>query len=156
MSIKRYSGTGFTDVSSRKRWNGSAWVDLTIGKRWNGSAWVDLWSASSGSSGSSGGNTGNDAREPETTKTGKGTFKNGSSTTFTSTASNPPVNYSAAYTYTATASVTQHVGCKVVMVDSQKDSIEMDYEKLEAAINDRTKAIVAVDLGGMQQLEDFG
>ena len=102
MSIKRYSGTGFTDVSSRKRWNGSAWVDLTIGKRWNGSAWVDLWSASSGSSGSSGGNTGNDAMEPETTKTGKGTFKNGSSTTFTSTASNPPVNYSAAYTYTAT------------------------------------------------------
>lgn len=58
MSIKRYSGTGFTDVSSRKRWNGSAWVDLTIGKRWNGSAWVDLWSASSGSSGSSGASSG--------------------------------------------------------------------------------------------------
>lgn len=44
MSIKKYSGTAFTDVSSRKRWNGSAWVDLTVGKRWNGSAWVDLWS----------------------------------------------------------------------------------------------------------------
>ena len=58
MSIKRYSGTGFTDVSSRKRWNGSGWVDLTIGKRWNGSAWVDLWSASSGSSGSSGASSG--------------------------------------------------------------------------------------------------
>ena len=58
MSIKRYSGTGFTDVSSRKRWNGSAWVDLTIGKRWNGAAWVDLWSASSGSSGSSGASSG--------------------------------------------------------------------------------------------------
>lgn len=58
MSIKRYSGTGFTDVSSRRRWNGSGWVDLTIGKRWNGSAWVDLWSASSGSSGSSGASSG--------------------------------------------------------------------------------------------------
>lgn len=58
MSIKRYSGTGFTDVSSRKRWNGSGWVDLTIGKRWNGTAWVDLWSNSSGSSGSSGASSG--------------------------------------------------------------------------------------------------
>lgn len=44
MSIKKYSGTAFADVSARKRWNGSAWVDLTVGKRWNGSAWVDLWS----------------------------------------------------------------------------------------------------------------
>ena len=57
MSIKRYAGSGFTEVSTRKRWNGSSWVDLTVGKRWNGAAWVDLWSASggSGSSGSASG-----------------------------------------------------------------------------------------------------
>lgn len=54
-----------------------------------------------------------------------------------------------AYTYTATASVTQHVGCKVVMVDSQKDNVEMDYDKLAEAITERTKVIVPVDLGGV-------
>ena len=54
-----------------------------------------------------------------------------------------------AYTYTATASVTQHVGCKLVMVDSQKDNVEMDYEKLEAAVTERTKVISPVDLGGI-------
>ena len=54
-----------------------------------------------------------------------------------------------AYTYTATASVTQHVGCKVVMVDSQKDSVEMDYDKLADAITERTKVICPVDLGGI-------
>ena len=54
-----------------------------------------------------------------------------------------------AYTYTATASVTQHVGCKVVMVDSQKDSVEMDYEKLADAITEHTKVICPVDLGGI-------
>lgn len=54
-----------------------------------------------------------------------------------------------AYTYTATASVTQHVGCKLVMVDSQKDSVEMDYEKMAAAITERTKVIMPVDLGGI-------
>ena len=54
-----------------------------------------------------------------------------------------------AYTYTATASVTQHVGCKVVMVDSQKDNVEMDYNKLANAITERTKVIVPVDLGGI-------
>ena len=54
-----------------------------------------------------------------------------------------------AYTYTATASVTQHVGCKVVMVDSQKDNVEMDYNKLADAITQRTKVIVPVDLGGI-------
>lgn len=54
-----------------------------------------------------------------------------------------------AYTYTATASVTQHVGCKVVMVDSQKDNVEMDYDKLADAITERTKVIVPVDLGGI-------
>ena len=54
-----------------------------------------------------------------------------------------------AYTYTATASVTQHVGCKVVMVDSQKDNIEMDYYKLAEAITEHTKVICPVDLGGV-------
>lgn len=53
------------------------------------------------------------------------------------------------YTYTATASVTQHVGCKLVLVDSQKDNVQMDYDALEAAITERTKVIVPVDLGGI-------
>lgn len=54
-----------------------------------------------------------------------------------------------AYTYTATASVTQHVGCKLVMVDSQKDNVEMDYGQLEKAITEHTKVICPVDLGGI-------
>lgn len=54
-----------------------------------------------------------------------------------------------AYTYTATASVTQHVGCKVVMVDSQKDNVEMDYDQLEKAITEKTKVIVPVDIAGI-------
>ncbi len=54
-----------------------------------------------------------------------------------------------AYTYTATASVVQHVGAKIVFVDSQKDNVEMDYDKLSDAITERTKVIVPVDLGGV-------
>ena len=54
-----------------------------------------------------------------------------------------------AYTYTATASVTQHMGCKLVMVDSQKDNVEMDYDKLADAITEKTKVICPVDLGGI-------
>ena len=54
-----------------------------------------------------------------------------------------------AYTYTATASVTQHVGCKMVLVDSQKDNVEMDYDKLADAITENTKVICPVDLGGI-------
>ena len=54
-----------------------------------------------------------------------------------------------AYTYTATASAAIHCGAKVVFVDSQPDSTEMDYEKVAEAITDKTKAIVAVDLGGI-------
>ena len=54
-----------------------------------------------------------------------------------------------AYTYTATASVTQHVGCKVVMVDSQPNSLEMDYDKLADAITEHTKVISPVDLAGI-------
>lgn len=54
-----------------------------------------------------------------------------------------------AYTYTATASVTQHVGTRLRMIDSQPDSVEMDYEQLENAINEHTKVIMPVDLGGI-------
>ena len=54
-----------------------------------------------------------------------------------------------AYTYTASASVTQHVGCKLVLVDSQPDCVEMDYYKLADAITERTKVICPVDLGGI-------
>ena len=54
-----------------------------------------------------------------------------------------------AYTYTASASVIAHVGAKVVLIDTQKDSLEMDYEALEAAINENTKAIIPVDLAGI-------
>ena len=54
-----------------------------------------------------------------------------------------------AYTYTASASVICHVGAKLVLIDTQKDSLEMDYEALEAAINEKTKAIIPVDLAGI-------
>lgn len=54
-----------------------------------------------------------------------------------------------AYTYTATASAVLHTGATVVMVDSQKNSAEMDYDAMEAAITEKTKAIVAVDLAGI-------
>ena len=54
-----------------------------------------------------------------------------------------------AYTYTASASVVCHVGAKLVLIDSQTDSLEMNYEALENAINEHTKAIIPVDLGGI-------
>ena len=54
-----------------------------------------------------------------------------------------------AYTYTASASVVCHVGAKLVLIDTQKDSYEMDYEKLEQAITENTKAIISVDLAGI-------
>ena len=60
-----------------------------------------------------------------------------------------------AYTYTASASAAIHCGAKVIFVDIQKDGDpvthmpEMDYEALEAAITEKTKAIVAVDIGGI-------
>ena len=53
-----------------------------------------------------------------------------------------------AYTYTATATVIHHVGAKIVMVDTQKDSFEMEYDKLSDAINENTKVIMPVDIGG--------
>ena len=54
-----------------------------------------------------------------------------------------------AYTYTASASVVRHLGANVVLVDVQTDCLEMDYEQMAAAINERTKAIIPVDLGGI-------
>ena len=54
-----------------------------------------------------------------------------------------------AYTYTASASIIDHVGAKIVMVDTQEDSFEMDYNKVEAAITANTKAIIPVDLAGI-------
>lgn len=54
-----------------------------------------------------------------------------------------------AYTYTASASVIDHVGAKIVLVDTQKDSLEIDYDKLEKAITEKTKVIIPVDLAGI-------
>lgn len=54
-----------------------------------------------------------------------------------------------AYTYTATASVTCHVGAEIVMIDTAPDSYEMDYSKLSDAITEKTKVIIPVDLGGV-------
>ncbi len=54
-----------------------------------------------------------------------------------------------AYTYTASASIIDHVGAKIVLVDTQKDSLEMDYDALEAAMTEKTKAIIPVDLAGI-------
>ena len=54
-----------------------------------------------------------------------------------------------AYTYTASASVVYHVGAKVIFVDVQKDSLEINYEELEKAITEKTKAIIPVDLAGI-------
>ncbi len=54
-----------------------------------------------------------------------------------------------AYTYTSTASAALHVGARVRFIDSQKDCCEMDYDALEAAITEKTKAVLPVDLGGI-------
>lgn len=54
-----------------------------------------------------------------------------------------------AYTYTASASVVCHIGAKLVLVDTQKGSFEMDYNKLADAINEKTKAVIPVDLAGI-------
>ena len=54
-----------------------------------------------------------------------------------------------AYTYTASASVIHHVGAKIVLVDTAKNSYQMDYEKLGEAITEKTKAIICVDLAGV-------
>lgn len=54
-----------------------------------------------------------------------------------------------AYTYTASASVVCHARAKLILIDSQEDSLEMDYNAVEKAINEHTKAIIPVDLGGI-------
>lgn len=56
-----------------------------------------------------------------------------------------------AYTYTASASIVEHIGAKLVLIDcsSKADTIEMDYQRLEAAVNEKTKAVIPVDLGGI-------
>ncbi len=54
-----------------------------------------------------------------------------------------------AYTYTASASVVNHVGASLVLIDAQDNCLEMDYNKLEMAVTERTKAIIPVDLGGI-------
>ncbi len=54
-----------------------------------------------------------------------------------------------AYTYTASASVVCHVGAKLVLIDTQEDSLEIDYDKLAEAITERTKVIIPVDIGGI-------
>lgn len=86
MSIKRYTGASFADVSSRKRWNGSAWVNLTFGKRWNGSAWVDLWN-------DSGGSVGNNSDLNNAPQNSSGVLFSD----MKSTVSSPTVHYSASY-----------------------------------------------------------
>ncbi len=54
-----------------------------------------------------------------------------------------------AYTYTASASVAAHVGAKIIMIDCEPGKFTMDYEKLEAAITEKTKVIIPVDLFGI-------
>ena len=54
-----------------------------------------------------------------------------------------------AYTYTASASVIEHVGAKIVFIDSQENNVEMDYSKLEELITEKTKVIIGVDIAGI-------
>lgn len=54
-----------------------------------------------------------------------------------------------AYTYTASASVVAHIGAKLVLVDTKENSLEMDYDKLEDKITEKTKAIIPVDIAGV-------
>ena len=54
-----------------------------------------------------------------------------------------------AYTYSASASIIAHVGAKIVMIDTQPDCLEMDYDALDAAITEKTKAVIPVDLAGI-------
>lgn len=54
-----------------------------------------------------------------------------------------------AYTYTASASIIDHVGATIVLIDTQENSLEMDYDALEAAITEKTKAIIPVDIAGI-------
>ena len=53
-----------------------------------------------------------------------------------------------AYTYTASASVIEHVGAKIVLCDITDDGYEMDYSRLEKLVTDKTKAVILVDIAG--------
>lgn len=53
------------------------------------------------------------------------------------------------YTYSASAAVIEHVGAKIILIDIQPDTLEMDYAQLENAITCRTKAIIPVDIAGI-------
>ena len=86
MSMKRYAGAAFTNITTRKRFDGAAWVNLTFGRRWNGAAWVDLWSDSGSGVGSGSGGSGS----------ASGTLVSKVS----STVARPTVNFSAAYAAT--------------------------------------------------------
>lgn len=54
-----------------------------------------------------------------------------------------------AYTYTASAEIVCHVGARLIFIDSQPDSLEMDYDAVEKAITDKAKVIIPVDIGGV-------
>lgn len=54
-----------------------------------------------------------------------------------------------AYTYTASAAVIEHVGAKIVLIDTEPDTPELNYSRLEEAINERTKAVIPVDVAGI-------
>lgn len=54
-----------------------------------------------------------------------------------------------AYTYTASASVIKHVGAKIILVDSGKDSYHIDYDAIADAITEKTKVIIPVDIAGV-------
>lgn len=54
-----------------------------------------------------------------------------------------------AYTYTASASVIDHVGAKIVLIDTDEDSYHLSYDELEKAITPKTKAIIPVDIAGV-------
>ena len=54
-----------------------------------------------------------------------------------------------AYTYTASCSVICHVGATPVLVDTLPDSYDMDPQKVREAVNERTKAVICVDLAGI-------
>lgn len=54
-----------------------------------------------------------------------------------------------AYTYSASAAIIQHVGAKIVLVDTSLNSFEMDYDQVEKSITSKTKAIIPVDIAGV-------
>lgn len=53
-----------------------------------------------------------------------------------------------AYTYTASASVIYHCGAKIILADTKKNGFNIDPKQVEKLITPKTKAIIAVDIGG--------